>query len=281
MSKWFDKYIYTNGLKLHYYRTGGDKPQVVINHGAGDDGLCWTHVVMELEHDYDVIMPDARGHGKSASGKGDYSLQQRVADLAGLIKALKLDRPVVGGHSMGADTSMHLAAEHPRLIRGVFLEDPPITLPGEQLGNGEQVIEPEEIGKMMVKFMRMFKFMPKFVGIRMARKGMPAYPYEEIHPWLNAKKRLSFDFLGSMGKMDIEFSKSFEVIGKIQSPVLLFIGDREKMSIMSQEAAQQAADANDKLRVVHLEGASHDIRRTRFDGYMPALKAFLSEIYAI
>ena len=110
---------------------------------------------------------------------------------------------------------------------------------------------------------------------------MPAYPYEEIHPWLNAKKRLSFDFLGSMGKMDIEFSKSFEVIGKIQSPVLLFIGDREKMSIMSQEAAQQAADANDKLRVVHLEGASHDIRRTRFDGYMPALKAFLSEIYAI
>lgn len=281
MSKWFDGYIHANGLKLHYYRTGGDKPQVVINHGAGDDGLCWTHIVKELEQDYDVIMPDARGQGKSASAKGDYATQQRVADLAGLIEALKLDRPVVGGHSMGADTSMHLAAEHPRLIRGVFLEDPPITLPGEQLGNGEQAIEPEEIGKMMVKFMRMFKLMPKFVGVRMARKGMPTYPDDEIHPWLNSKKRLSFDFLGSMAKMDMEFSKSFEAIGKIQSPILLFIGDREKMSIMSQEAAQRAADANEKLRVVHLEGASHDIRRTRFDGYMPALKAFLSEIYAI
>jgi N-formylmaleamate deformylase len=62
MSKWVDGYVTSNNIKIHYYRTGGDKPQVVINHGAGDDGLCWTRVVMELEKDYDVIMPDARGH---------------------------------------------------------------------------------------------------------------------------------------------------------------------------------------------------------------------------
>jgi hypothetical protein len=51
------------------------------------------------------------------------------------------------------------------------------------------------------------------------------------------------------------------------------------MSIVSREAAQKAAETNVKLRVVHLEGASHDIRRTRFDGYIPALKSFLEETY--
>ena len=66
---------------------------------------------------------------------------------------------------------------------------------------------------------------------------------------------------------------------KITVPMLLIIGDREKMSIVSQEAAQEAARVNDKVRVVHLAGASHDIRRTRFDGYMPALKQFLGEMY--
>ncbi|HNT26161.1 MAG TPA: alpha/beta hydrolase [Anaerolineales bacterium] len=225
------------------------------------------------------ILPDARGHGKSGSGKGDYSTRQRVADLTGLIEALKLDRPIVGGHSMGAETSMYLAAEYPEFTRAVFLEDPPIILPGEQFGSGDQVMDPKELGKMMAKYMRMFKLMPRFVGLNMARKGMATYPDDEIQPWLDSKKRLSFNFLGSMATIPMDLSAPFDVIRKIQAPILLIIGDKEKMSIVSQEAAQKAADINDKLQVVHLEGASHDIRRTRFDGYMPSLQNFLAKVY--
>jgi pimeloyl-ACP methyl ester carboxylesterase len=224
-------------------------------------------------------MPDARGHGKSGSGKKDYSTRQRVEDLAGLIRTLKLDHPVVGGHSMGADTSMNLAASYPELTRGIFLEDPPIILPGETFGDGKQTFKSEDIGKMMAKFMRLFKLMPKFIGVRMARKASPTYPDDEINPWVNSKKRLSFDFLNSMATMEMELSDPFELFKKITVPVLLIIGDREKMSIVSQETAQEAARVNDKVQVVHLEGASHDIRRTRFDGYMPALQKFLGEMY--
>ncbi len=280
MPKWSDGYVMVNGLKLHYYRTGGDKPQVVINHGACDDGLCWTRVANELEQDYDVILPDARGHGKSASGKGDYSTRARLADLVGLMQALKLDRPAVGGHSMGADTSMHLAAEYPQLTRAVFLEDPPIILPGEKWGSGDQSVKQEDIGKMMAKYMRYFKLMPKFIGIRMARKGSPTYPDVEIKPWVSSKKRLSFNFLNSLPGMETDLSSPLEIFKKIGVPVLLFIGDKEKMSIVSPETARQAAQVNDKIEVIHLAGASHDIRRTRFDGYMPALRKFLGESYA-
>lgn len=279
MSKWIDDYVTSNNIKIHYYRTGGDKPQVVINHGAGDDGLCWTRVVMELEKDYDVIMPDARGHGKSASGKGDYSTCQRAADLIGLMQALKLDRPVVGGHSLGADTSMRLAADHPELTRGIFLEDPPIILPGEKFGSGKQSMNPEDIGKMMANFMSIFKLMPRFIGVRLARKNNPTYPEDEIIPWVNSKKGVSSDFLKSMSTMEMDVSAPFDVFGKITVPVLLFIGDKEKMSIVSQAAAQEAARVNNKVQVVHLAGASHDIRRTRFDGYVPALRKFLGESF--
>jgi N-formylmaleamate deformylase len=279
MSKWTHGYITTNGMKIHYYRTGGDKPKVVMNHGAGDDGLCFTRVVKELEQDYDVIMPDARGHGKSSSGKKDYSTTQGVEDLAGLIHALKLDRPVVGGHSMGAETSMHLAASHPEMVRGIFLEDPPIILPGEILGNGDQTIKGEEIGKMMAKFMRMFKLLPRFIGVPMARKASPTYPDDEILPWVDAKKRVSFDFLNSLASMELQLEDHFTVFKRITVPVLLIIGDREKMSIVSVECAEEAARVNPFVQVVHLEGASHDIRRTRFDGYLPALKKFLGELY--
>ena len=280
MSPWSDGYVPANGLKIHYYRTGGDKPKVIFNHGAGDDGLCWTHIVKELENDYDVIMIDARGHGKSASGKKDYSTQARVADLAGLIQALQLEKPVVGGHSMGADTSIHLAAEFPQMARAIFLEDPPITLPGEALFDSG-LTNGKDVGKMMRQFMMLFKLLPRFVAIPMARKGNPSYPNDEILPWVRSKERMSFDFLNSMDKMDFNASDPLAPFEKIQVPVLLFIGDKEKtkMSIVSRKTAAEVVKRNARVQVVQLDNATHDIRRTRFDGYMPALKKFLKDIY--
>ena len=280
MSPWSDGYVPANGLKIHYYRTGGDKPKVIFNHGAGDDGLCWTHIVKELENDYDVIMIDARGHGKSASGKKDYSTQARVADLAGLIQALHLEKPVVGGHSMGADTSIHLAAEFPQMARAIFLEDPPITLPGEALFDSG-LTNGKDVGKMMRQFMMLFKLLPRFVAIPMARKGNPSYPNDEILPWVRSKERMSFDFLNSMDKMDFNASDPLVSFEKIQVPVLLFIGDKEKtkMSIVSRKTAAEVVKRNARVQVVQLDNATHDIRRTRFDGYMPALKKFLKDIY--
>ena len=41
MTTWQDSYVNADGIQVHYYRTGGNKPQVVLDHGAMDDGLCW------------------------------------------------------------------------------------------------------------------------------------------------------------------------------------------------------------------------------------------------
>ena len=214
MSAWSDGYVDANGLSIHYYRTGGDKPKVIFNHGAGDDGLCWTRVVKELEADYDCIMVNGRGHGLTSSGKGDYSTARRVADLAGLIQTLGLERPVVGGHSMGAETSMNLAALHPELVRAVFLEDPPIILPGQKFGDATREYKMEDVGKIMARFMRTFKIMPKFLAIPASRKMSPTYSDDEIIPWVNSKKRVSSDFLHSMTSMELTVPACLKFSGR-------------------------------------------------------------------
>jgi N-formylmaleamate deformylase len=66
MAHWQSGDVTANGIRLHYTRTGGDKPPLVLAHGVTDDGLCWTPVAAALAPDYDVIMVDARGHGRSA-----------------------------------------------------------------------------------------------------------------------------------------------------------------------------------------------------------------------
>jgi pimeloyl-ACP methyl ester carboxylesterase len=280
MISWADGYVKANGIRIHYYRTGGDKPQVVLNHGAMDDGLCWTRVTKELEQDYDVIMLDARGHGLSDNGQGDYSSTTRATDLIEAIETLGLDKPVVGGHSMGADTCMHFAAMRPDLVRGIFMEDPPVTMPGEPIFGGDLGEKGVNPVKLMAYIMWAFKVLPKFITRPFAKKMMPISPDDEIIPWLNSKKRLSRDFLRYM-KISTDFSidSVFEVLENIKAPALLIMGDRERGSIVSKETAQEMNKYLPGLKVVHLAGANHDIRRSKFEEYIIELKTFLNEVY--
>ena len=55
MAQWQSGDVTANGIKVHYTRTGGDKPPLVLNHGATDNGLCWTPVATALEAEYDVV----------------------------------------------------------------------------------------------------------------------------------------------------------------------------------------------------------------------------------
>ena len=280
MKSWADGYVNANGIRVHYYRTGGDKPQVVLNHGAMDDGLCWTRVAKELEQDYDVIMFDARGHGYSDSGVGDYRSETRAKDLAEAIEQLGLETPVVGGHSLGADVSFHLAAMYPEIPRAVFLEDPPIAMPGKPIFGGDIGEKGEGALKMMARIMTVIKILPVFLGRIVAKKLMPVSPDDEITPWIKSKKRCSNDFLNSMRNAgDSVIPPPFDVLKKVKVPTLLLMGDREKGSIVSAEVAQEMAKLIPDLQIAHLKGANHDIRRTKFDEYMIALQNFLAEAY--
>jgi N-formylmaleamate deformylase len=122
---WQTGYVETNGLRLHYTRTGGEKPPLVFAHGVTDAGLCWTPVAEALAAEYDAIMVDARGHGRSDAPDGSDGPTEQADDLAGVITALELERPAVLGHSMGAATALVLAGAYPDLPGVILLEDPP------------------------------------------------------------------------------------------------------------------------------------------------------------
>ena len=125
MSSWQSDFIHANGIRIHYTRTGGAKPPLVLAHGVSDDGLCWTSVAQDLAADFDVIMVDARGHGLPDAPEQGYSPLEQSDDLAGVITGLKLSRPIVLGHSMGAMCTLTLAGRYPDLPAAIVLEDPP------------------------------------------------------------------------------------------------------------------------------------------------------------
>jgi N-formylmaleamate deformylase len=139
LSHWTQNDIDVNGVRIHYTRTGAGsgKPSLVLAHGFSDNGLCWLPVARDLEADYDVILPDAHGHGQSQCAAPGEAVDMS-AELAGLVQALGLERPILGGHSMGAGTASVTAAINPGLARALVLEDPGWRLPAPEAQPGRE-----------------------------------------------------------------------------------------------------------------------------------------------
>src|SRR5438094_9163294 len=128
MTAWSEGNVQANGITIHYHRTGGgNKPSILLLHGVTDSGLCWSRVAHDLEGSYDVVMTDARGHGRSGGIATGFSTTILADDAAAAIRALGLEKPYLFGHSMGARTAATVAANYPDLVRAIVLEDPPLT----------------------------------------------------------------------------------------------------------------------------------------------------------
>jgi pimeloyl-ACP methyl ester carboxylesterase len=107
-------------------------------HGEGERVLILIHGLLMNGRMYDglgpelaargnrVITVDLLGHGDSdrPDDLREYSMAQFADQTAALIRHLKLDRPVVGGTSLGANVSLELGVRHPDAARALFIEMP-------------------------------------------------------------------------------------------------------------------------------------------------------------
>ena len=272
---WFSGDVTANGITIHYYRTGGEdgggKRPLVLCHGATDNGLCWTRLARALESDYDVIMPDSRGHGLSAAPEGDYGAGARAADLAAFIAALGLDRPAVGGHSMGAGTALRLVADYPDAARCAVLEDPGFrdTPPGEA-----SPAEQEARRARMRRDAAARRELGREGLLARIREQRPEWDEVEYVPWVTAQLQLSERFGGAPRASDRPDWR--ELLPRVTCPVLLITADPERGAIITPEIAAQARELQPRLQVVRLSGAGHSVRRERFEPYLQAVRTFLA-----
>src|SRR5882762_7371203 len=129
MTNWMAGACQANGINIHYLRTGGSKPPLVLLHGLTGSGACWSPLARALEAEFDVVMPDARGHGNSSTPLHGYRSEDHARDVVGLVQGLGLAAPVLLGHSMGGMTAALVASQIGTSIRGVILADPTFLSP--------------------------------------------------------------------------------------------------------------------------------------------------------
>jgi pimeloyl-ACP methyl ester carboxylesterase len=111
---------HVNGVTLYHEEHGTGEPLVLI-HGGPASSAMWEPLLPELVDGYRVITPDSRGHGRSTNPAGTLSYAQLADDVAALITALGLEKPVVGGYSDGGQVTLELGARHPDVARALIV----------------------------------------------------------------------------------------------------------------------------------------------------------------
>ena len=260
---WRDSFVMANGIRVHYWRTGGDKPVLIMAHGSSDDGLCWTNLAKEFAADYDVILPDARGHGLSDPASPSDSADVQAEDIAALIRELKLVKPIVMGHSMGASAAAWFAAKYPDMPRAVVLEDPGLLPRGGRQRAGVDRMKAQILERNQTSYDELVKG---------CVEGSPSWGLEECRIWAPSKRlhhpSNAYRRFGDRPPMS-------ELFAKISAPTLILKADADAET---REKNKAVAAVLKHGKIVHIDGAGHNVRREQKAALLEALKAFLATL---
>src|SRR5688572_12265954 len=130
MGSYDERFIETNGIKLHTILAGDETGEpVVLLHGFPEFWYGWRHQIDFLaEQGYRVIVPDQRGYNLSDKPPRieDYRISTLAADVNGLIQALGYEQANVVGHDWGGGVAWWVAALYPDVVKKLVILNCPV-----------------------------------------------------------------------------------------------------------------------------------------------------------
>jgi len=263
MTSWIRGVCEANGLRIHYLRTGGAKPPVVLLHGLTGSGACWAPLARALEGEFDVVMPDARGHGGSSAPDVGYRYDDLANDVVGLVRGLGLARPVLVGHSMGGMTAAVVASRGGGLVRGLILVDPTFLRPERQREVHESDVAEQHRRALGLSQAEL---------VAQARARHPRRSSEILELQAEARRQTRLAAFDVLTPPNPDYR---ELVRAIDVPILLVIGDDP---VVTFDMATELRSLNARVRVEVVEGAGHGLPFDRPERLAELAAGFLREL---
>jgi pimeloyl-ACP methyl ester carboxylesterase len=207
-------------------------------------GVCWTPLARALEGEFDVVMPDARGHGGSSAPDHGYRYDDLASDVDGLVRGLGLSRPVVLGHSMGGMTAAVVASRGAGTIRGVILVDPTFLSPERQREVADSDVADQH---------RRVLGLQKADLVAQARARHPRRALELVELQAEARLKTCIAAFDVLTPPNPDYR---DLMTKIDVPSLLVIGDDP---VVTLEMATELRGLNARVRIEQIANAGHGL----------------------
>lgn len=264
-ASWRSGTCHANDIDIHYRRTDAGKPPLVALHGLIGSRACLMPLARALEKTFDVILPDARGHGGSSAPDSGYLYGDLAGDVLGLIDRMALPAPVLIGHSMGGMTAAVAASTPGSTLTALVLIDPTFISPAWQQEVHESDIAAEH---------RQLLLSPRNELIAAARLRSPNRSPELIEHLVDARLRTSPSAFEVLTPPNPDWR---ELVRMIAVPTLLLIGDR---GVVSLETAHELQSVNPLLRYELIADAGHGLPYDEPKRSGAAISAFLKDVAA-
>jgi pimeloyl-ACP methyl ester carboxylesterase len=113
--------VHLNGIEMYYETEGAGEPLLLLHGGTGCQEN-WAHAGRDqFACEYTLILPDARGHGRTTNPQKTITHRQCALDMLGLLDHLGIRKCRAIGLSMGANILLHMATLQPERIESMVL----------------------------------------------------------------------------------------------------------------------------------------------------------------
>jgi pimeloyl-ACP methyl ester carboxylesterase len=252
----------TSAGGISYRRLGAGAEPLLLIHGLRNNGGGWQPLLdrMQLER-FDVVVPDLPGCGGSAAPATwqECTIDAYAEAIEGLVAELRLDSPILVGHSLGGAIALRIALSSPRLPRALVLVNPASTqgipVPVERLLASPLAGDDPVPGAELAFHVRPAPEV--FEGVLEAVRGAARVHTEGA--------------LRSMGEFDV-----LEELGALRLPVLVVGGDKDGHVPARFTLQTAAAIRNASVQVFHNVG--HVPQLDLPDAFAALVDEFLDEL---
>lgn len=266
----------------HYYewipevRTQG-KPVMVFIHGWGGSARYWQSTAEALSDDFDCLLYDLRGFGRShlpvTAPEISYDLEEYAIDLNILLDNLGIGKIYLNGHSVGASIATFFINLYSQRIQKAIL-----TCSGIFPYEAKSFAAFHKFGGYVVKFRpQWFQSIPFAGQMFMARFLHQSLPEKVAKEFL--ADFLAADYEAALGTIYTSVSKhAAEVMpqefAKIPLPTLLIAG--EKDIIIPAVMGKNAASLSPNVEYYEIPATAHFPMLEAPEIYLAKAREFLA-----
>jgi len=267
------KLVNVEGSNLHFVIRGAGRPVVLI-HGNPGSSQDWARLYGPLAERYQAFAFDRPGHGHSErpSNNGAVTVEVQARLLCAALDELRVERPILVGHSWGGALALAYALTYPRDVCGLVLLAPAAYLGDDGISFLSKLPAWPVIGDVMN-----FLFTP-MIGAWLVRTDLKkafapnavpkSYLRHTLAEWTVPKKVKWYSVDDAL--LNESLPKLSPRYGELNIPTAIVTGDSD-LIVPAKENAHRLSDDLPSSELTVLEKTGHQIPFTRAASVVEAI----------
>ena len=264
---------------FHYSVLGtNQEKRIVFVHGLMAFSANWRKIANHLQDEYQCLIYDQRGHGRSFKPNEGYSNEDLASDLKQITEDLGWSKFHLVGHSMGARVSMVFAHQYPQKVQTLCLEDMGAIVHPNSYKYYENMLNIVPTPFATKEDFKSF-FENKFLNL-FTPKENPQVLVSFLMANIEEKDNKTYDWkFHKQGIIDIvklgHIRDRWTELQSFQMPVLLVRGGNSH--VLKSDEFNKMLEINSKIEGFEFEGVGHWVHYEKSQEFADLLRKFIQK----